>query len=221
LIIADAALETIPKELLKSPGIVNHALSKRKRPNEILLDRSYHHQSMKKLKHNMRRGRPDIVHIDLIEATSSPLYLEKKLRICVHTISEKAIFIGESVRLPKSYFRFEGLFEKLFKEKKIYSQNIELLSVTDMKFEDLVKELRSTLTIGLSRNGVDHNLKDISLELLNEKRPVIVIGGFPRNSFTSSTKAGLDNIYSISDKPLDANIVIGRIIYEYEKALGK
>lgn len=221
MIIADAALETIPKELHNNPGIIKYALSKQKNPNQILLDRSFHHHSMLKLKNNMRRGRPDIVYLALIEATTSPLYLEKKLKIFVHTIDGKVISIGDLLRLPKSYFRFEGLFEKLFKEKKIFSGDVELLSIANMTFKDLIRKTRSTLTVGLSRTGVERNLEEISLELLGEKRPVLVVGGFPRNSFISSTKDNLDKIFSISNRSLDTNIVISRIIYEYEKSLGK
>ncbi|MCP8317603.1 MAG: 16S rRNA methyltransferase, partial [archaeon] len=59
LILAESALELIPHELWKHPSVVKHASSKGKKVSEILLDRSYHHSAMLRLKDSEKRGRPD------------------------------------------------------------------------------------------------------------------------------------------------------------------
>jgi rRNA small subunit pseudouridine methyltransferase Nep1 len=125
LVIAEASLETVPKQIVKHMSVIMHAKRLGKKPREILLDRSYHHSAMVagKLESMWKRGRPDIVHFALQEALSTPLYLENKLSVYVYTINNKVILIGSNLRMPKSYFRFEGLMMKLFKDKIIISQH--------------------------------------------------------------------------------------------------
>ena len=54
---------------------------KNRYPDNILLDRSFHHFAMNVLSDAHKRGRPDLVHFSLLEATSTPLYLNNKLNI--------------------------------------------------------------------------------------------------------------------------------------------
>ncbi|MFQ6134431.1 MAG: ribosome biogenesis protein [Nitrososphaerales archaeon] len=221
LIIADAALETIPEELRGHPSVTRHAKSRGKKPGEMLLDRSHHHAAMLKMKDHYRRGRPDLVHIALLEATSTPLYLEDRLKVCLHTIGGRAIFIGESVRLPKSYFRFEGLMEQLFREGEVVSERRRLLEVVDMSFKGLLRRVEPSETVGLSRVGRPSSFEGVAGELAATDRPVLVVGGFPRGHFTEATYSCLDKVYSVSRHPLETNVVIARVIYEYEKVTGK
>lgn len=217
LIIAEAALETVPKAITKHPSVVKHASKKDKPPHEILLDRSYHHAAMLKLDNAGKRGRSDLVHFALLEATSTPLYQKNMLTIYVHTIAGKAIFLHENVRLPKSYFRFEGLMEELFKEGKVKSEDKVLMEVKDMSFEDLLNVVKPTKIIGLSRAGAKSNAETIAKSIDNKS--AIVIGGFPRNHFSPKISAKLDCLYSISEYSLEAHVVIARILYECEKLL--
>jgi len=217
LIIADAALETVPKVITKHPAVVKHASKKGKPPHEILLDRSYHHAAMLKLDNAGKRGRPDLIHFALLEATLIPLYQKNMLTIYVHTIAGKAIFLHENVRLPKSYFRFEGLMEELFKEGKVKSEDKVLMEVKDMLFEDLLNVIKPTKVIGLSRTGAKSNAETVARSIDNKS--AIVIGGFPRSHFPSTVSEKLDCLYSISEYSLEAHVVIARILYEYEKLL--
>ena len=119
LILAESSLELVPKELQNHNSVISHSKKLGKKPSEIILDNSWHFGAMKGIKNEIKRGRPDLVHFSLLEATSIPLYYEKKISIYVHTIDDKVIFIGDDVRLPKSYHRFIGLIEKLFSEKVV------------------------------------------------------------------------------------------------------
>ena len=222
LIIADAALETIPLELQRHPSITKLAKTRGKKPKEMLLDRSYHHAAMQTtLKDHHRRGRPDLIHMALLEATSTPLYSENRLKIRLHTIGGNAIFIEESVRLPKSYFRFEGLMEQLFQEGKVTSRDRRLIETVNTDFKGLLSTVDPSETIGLSRVGRSSCFEDVAAELVATDRPVLVVGGFPRGHFTEATRSCLDKVYSIGRPPLEASVVIARVIYEYEKALEK
>lgn len=220
MILAESALELIPNEVWKHPSVVKHASSKGKKVSGILLDRSYHHSAMLKLKDADKRGRPDIVHFSLLEATSSPLYMRGLMEIYVHTIADEVIKLGKYVRLPKTYFRFEGLMEKLFKERKILSSNNEtLLEMEERSFKELISEIKPSITIGLSRLGERNNFEGVAKELSKYDKPVFVVGGFPRGHFSQSIASNFDKLYSCHELPLEAHVVIARIIYEFEKQL--
>ena len=57
----------------------------------------------KKLNNWRKRGRPDIVHLCLLEALESPLNKNKILSVYVHTYDNKIIYINPEVRLPRNY----------------------------------------------------------------------------------------------------------------------
>ncbi len=215
LIIAEAALETIPKQIAKHPSVAKHASRKDRSEDEILLDRSYHHSAMLKLENAERRGRPDLVHFALLEATSTPLYRKNLLNVYVHTVANKVIFLSENVRLPKSYFRFEGLMEELLNNGKVSSDSTMLMELKDMKFQDLVSKLKPRKVIGLSRMGARSSAEEVAKMIDSET--AIVVGGFPRGHFSNTVSSTINYTYSISELALEAHLVIARILYEYEK----
>jgi rRNA small subunit pseudouridine methyltransferase Nep1 len=228
LVIGEASLETVPKQLVRHMSVISHAKRLGKKPTEILLDRSYHHSAMVagKLESMWKRGRPDIVHFALQEALSTPLYLENKLSVYVYTINNKVILIGSNLRMPKSYFRFEGLMMKLFKDKIIKSQQdnrtlLELLN--DVKFEHLIKNMaRCSKSIGLSSSGLASTAEDVVSRYIDGTDPsqcTIVIGGFPKGHFSDYISNYLDNSYSIGKTKLEAHVVIARVLYECEKKM--
>ncbi len=219
LIIAEAALETVPSSIAKHPSVVKHATRKDRPADEILLDRSYHHGAMLKLKDAGKKGRPDLVHFALLEATSTPLYQRNMLKVYIHTTANKVIFLNENVRLPKSYFRFEGLMEDLFKTKKVESNSDLLMELNDMEFGDLISKLRLTRVIGLSRIGAKSSAEEVVKMI--DSNTAIVIGGFPRGHFSKNVSNKINYTCSISDLALEAHVVIARILYECEKILFK
>lgn len=221
LIIAESALETVPKQLWKYQSVKKHAASRKKKPRDILLDRSYHHTAMLGMKDNEMRGRPDLIHSVLLEATSTPLFINNHLNVWIHTYNDQVIYLKKSIRLPKSYFRFEGLIEQLFREKKIVSNGQSLLELFNYDLKSLLQKIKPSQIIGLSTSGLSSNFESIATELSMTERPVIVVGGFPRNHFSESTCSVFTKIASVNNHSLEANIVVARIIYEYEKLIIK
>jgi len=228
LIIADASLETIPESIMGHKSVLRHAQRLGKKPSELLLDRSYHHSAMKseELMDVWKRGRPDIVHFALAEALSTPLYLKNKLDVYIHTTNSKLILTGQYLRIPKSYFRFEGLMMKLFKDRSISSEfdNKPLLEILDdISFEYLIKNIiRSHNSIGFSSRGVISTVQEVVSKYVNpsiESRCAIIIGGFPKGCFSSDVQKNLDILYSIGDLSLEAHVVVARVLYECEKLL--
>ena len=92
-----------------------------KNPSEILLDNSWHFAAMKGINNEIKEE--DLISFIFLywRQLQFHLYLQNKIKIYIHTIDDKVIYIGENVHIPKSYHRFDGLIEKLFLEKIIQS----------------------------------------------------------------------------------------------------
>jgi len=217
LILAQSSLELVPKELRSHPSVISHAQKLGKKSSEILLDNSWHFGAMKGMNNEIKRGRPDLIHFSILEATTIPLYFENKIKIFIHTINDKVISIGENVHIPKSYHRFAGLFEKLFLEKTIKIDNQKLLSIKDQSFSKLIDELSPSQIIGLSTTGKPSSFEKVSTNLIDNS--CIVIGGFQKGHFSDSIKNKFTDLFSVESASLETHVVIARILYEYEKTI--
>lgn len=209
----------MPREIAGHAAVKNHAQKLGLKPLETLLDRSYHHAAMLKMEDGNKRGRPDIVHFALMEALGTPLFLKGMLRVYVHTVNDKLIAIADNLRIPKSYFRFEGLMVGLFRDREVKSdEGAVLMEISDGTFADLLGAVKPARVIGLSTTGVQGTVeKAVAENLANDC--AFVIGGFPRGHFSENTTKLLNLTYSISDLGLEAHVVTARILYECEKLL--
>jgi rRNA small subunit pseudouridine methyltransferase Nep1 len=221
LVIAETALETIPLEIFRHSSL-KKIRDSGKKPTQILLDRTFHHFAIlsSNLKQDYKRARPDILHIILLNVLATPLFKNNQLKVFVHTINNQVIKIGDNLRIPKSYSRYEGLILDLFKNKKIKSKDgCLLLELNDnLSFSDLLdKHIKPDVITGLSTNGIFKNFEYVSKELFEFKNPCIVIGGFPKGHFSKDIESRLEKKYSISNLSLEAHIVISRLLYEFEK----
>lgn len=227
LVIAEAALETVPSEIASHRSIQNHTRKINRPHTEILLDRSYHHYAMidNRLESQWKRGRPDIIHFALMEALSTPLYIRKMVKVYVSTINNEAIFIGDDLRIPKSYFRFEGLMIDLFKNKVVKSPDSKkkLLELrANMPFGELINGMLKPRTlIGLSSIGASSSAEQVVSMYAKESNIdcAFVVGGFPRGHFLSGTTKYFNKLHSIETISLESHVVIARILYECEKLL--
>lgn len=188
----------------------------------MLLDKSYHYAAMKRLDNSEKRGRPDIVHFALMEALSTPLFLQRKMRIYVHTARDKVIAIADNLRIPKSYLRFEGLMVKLFNEGSVKSeQGGVLMEVVDRTVQDLLASISPDRVVGLSSTGVRSTSENVARVITGSENSAFVIGGFPRGRFAETTSRHIGPTYSVNSEGLEAHVVIARVIYECEKLLEK
>ena len=217
LILAESALEIVPKELQNHNSVLASSRRWNKKPSEILLDVSWHFAAMKGIKNEIKRGRPDLVHFCLLEACSIPLYFENKLRIYVHTIDDKVILLGENVRLPKSYHRFIGLIEKLYSTGIIEENGKKLLEIKKMDFGKLIDKIAPKEVIGLSVKGATNSYEKLAKTI--KKDSCIVVGGFPKGHFSDQIVKKINNLVSVDKNPLEAHVIISRVLYEYEKEL--
>ena len=217
LILSESALELVPYELEEHPSVVSHAKKLGKYPSDILLDNSWHFAAMKGIKNEIKRGRPDLVHFSILEATSIPLYYQNKLNLFVHTIDNKVIHFGKNVHIPKSYHRFQGVIEKLFQEKKIMSKNELLLDMKEQTFSELIEEINPSNVIGFSTEGELSSYQKIASEI--PYNSCIVLGGFQKGHFSDSVQNKITNLYSVGNESFECHVVTSRILYEYEKTI--
>ena len=217
LILSESALELVPYELQEHPSVISHAKKLGKHPSEILLDNSWHFAAMKGIKNEIKRGRPDLVHFSILEATTIPLYYQNKLNLFVHTIDNKVIHFGKNVHIPKSYHRFQGVIEKLFREKNVLSKNELLLEIKDQTFSELIHEINPSNVIGFSTSGQSSSYQKIASEIPDNS--CIVIGGFQKGHFSDSTQSEITNLYSIGNDSFEGHVIVSRILYEYEKTI--
>ena len=217
LIISESALELVPFELENHPSVVSHARKLGKYPSEILLDNSWHFAAMKGIKNEIKRGRPDLVHFSILEATTIPLYLQNKLNLFVHTVDDKVIHFGKNVHLPKSYHRFQGVIEKLYQEKKIMTKNELLLQIKEQTFSELIEEINPSKIIGFSTEGKLSSYEKIATQISDDS--CIIIGGFQKGHFSDSIQNKITDLYSIGHESFEGHVITSRILYEYEKTI--
>jgi rRNA small subunit pseudouridine methyltransferase Nep1 len=219
-VLAESALETIPRKILSHPSILHIAKKRGLNPRNLLLDRSYHHRAMGCLKNSQKRGRPDIAHITLLDVLGTPLNKRGLLKTYIHTTDNHIIELSSKIRLPRNYNRFVGLFEQLYKLKNIPKDEEFLLSLYKENLTNLINRLKPSRVFAFSSIGNLKRVGVIGKMLAKENKPLIIIGGFAHGHFKKETLNLADEIISISQEALEASIVASRIIYEYEVSIG-
>jgi len=220
VILAESSLELVPKEIVGHPSIRLDARRRRKRPEQLLLDRSYHHRAMVGLPDSERRGRPDIIHITLLTSLGSPLNLTGHLMLYVHTVGDHVVSVSPRLRIPRNSERFKGLMEQLFESQRVPPTGEPLLEIRKMDLCGLLETIDPTYTVGFTVQGEDRRLQDLAMSLAREKRPVAMIGGFPRGRFSKETISLTDEVARIYPVGLETWTVAAWLIFAYEQALG-
>lgn len=224
--IAESALQRVPVEIQSHSQIIRYAKRREKPPSEVLLDRAFHHAAMIRLSKTSRAypvqkmGRPDIVHNVLLQVLETPLNWEGHLRTFVHTQDDYVISIDPTVRLPRNYTRFVGLVEQLFAEKRVPRTGPTLLSVRKMSLPQLVSHVESSDVIAFSTLGKPELLRQVSDHVCKLRNPIVLIGGFPRGHFTDRTRRAVSETFKIDHQSLDAWVVAGRFVYDFEWSIG-
>jgi rRNA small subunit pseudouridine methyltransferase Nep1 len=220
LIIAESALEPIPEHLWMHPSIQRHAKKYRKSPRFVLLDRSYHYAAMRRLEHNEKRGRPDIVNFALLEALGSPLNKEGLLKVYVHTIGNHVISIDSATRLPKNCNRFVSLIEQLFEYERVPPQlpKKTLLTLEHKTLSQLIHKVKPSYVLAFSRTGKLCTLEEAVARISGFDEPLVIVGGFPHGHFSEATIRLANDVIAVDPEMMEACTVISRIIYEFERA---
>jgi rRNA small subunit pseudouridine methyltransferase Nep1 len=224
--LVESALQLIPEEIRAHSQIRLYAKRRQKLPEQVLLDRAFHNAAMRQLarKHHKipveKMGRPDIVHNALLQVLETPLNWQGYLRTFVHTQDDEVIVISPRVRLPKNYVRFVGLIEQLFAIGKVPSEGEPLLTLEKMSLQDLVNRLAPSDVLGFSTLGKPMLLREVAQYATRFQNPAVFVGGFPRGHFDSRTRSLVTEMFQIDLRSLDAWVVAGRFVYDFEWAIG-
>ena len=213
VVVAEAALELVPSELLKTAAVRNDSERRGVEASRMLLDQSFHHSAMLKLKEQYKRGRPDLVHITLMNLVSTPMYLDGALKVYVHTWDDAILEIREGTRLPKSYIRFRGIMEKVLSG----GGGEGLIKVQGGTVKDVLRTIRPDWVCGLSTQGAPMGLDELSAILMSRNNPCAIVGGFPHGHFSQETLQVMNRLVRIDPRPLEAHVVAARLVYEAEK----
>ena len=217
IILAESSLELIPNEMHNHPSVTSYSKKFKKDPSKTLLDNSWHFGAMKGLENEIKRGRPDILHLTLLSLCTTPAFYENKITVFVHTINDEIISINNNTRLPKSYHRFQGLMEKLFLTKKIESEDEILMKIEKLSLSQIISKIKPTKIIGLTTNGQKTTLGKLVEQI--QENSCILIGGFQKGHFSKETEKIIEKSFSIHDSSLEAHLVASRLVYEYEKTI--
>ena len=218
-ILAECALEPIPIELRNHPKFRRYA-KKQKRPLEtIIFDKSIHSFLINNPEVYEKRGRPDLVHISLHSILSTPLCKTGHLKIFLHTVNDLVIQVDPSIRLPRNYIRFVGLISQLFEMGQVPPKGLSLLSIRRMTMKQLIDEIKPKYTILFSETGQEVELMNFMCEAIDHIPLAVIVGGFPHGNFSKETYQCANETLAISKIPLDAHVVVSRVIYAYEMAV--
>lgn len=216
MVLAESSLELVPAGLCGHPSVVSHASRMQKKPSGMLLDNSWHFAAMRGMENELKRGRPDLVHAAVLAATATPLYRQGMVRLFVHTLDDHVIEFGNNVRLPRSYHRFAGLMEGLFRGEPGAARD-GLLDMRQETFPELVDKLRPSGIVGLSRVGAQSSFEELAGRL--DEDACVVVGGFQKGHFSKPVLDRMDRTYSVGAASHDAHMVVSRLLYEYEKTI--
>ncbi len=220
VLLIESSLELVPPEIAGHPSVIRNAGRRGKKPTEVLLDVSLHYHAMRKLRNRGKRGRPDIVHVTLLELLSSPLNLEGRLRLLIHTVNDYVIEVSPETRIPRNYNRFVGLMEQLLTAGRVPPNSEEpLMKARPSTLTSLLKELGADGIILLSEGGVRVSPRDICRKAVELEVP-IAIGCFPHGDFSEEAREAALETYSIYGRTLDTWVVASRIASGCEELFG-
>jgi len=221
LLLAEAGLELVPRSLWGHPAVKASAKRRSKRPGEILLDVSLHRFAMSRLRDREKRGRPDIAHFCLLLALSSLINRAGLLDVRIHTYPGKVIGVSPHVRLPRNYNRFTGLMEQLLVEGRVPPRSEEpLLWIEEGDLAKLLESLKPSKVYLLSEKGGLKPSSALAYEVIEERRPLVIIGCFQAGDFSELFYEIADEVVAIARISLDAWIVTAKVLSSIEDALG-
>ncbi len=182
-----------------------------------ILDQNFHAKILASLNDREKRGRPDVVHLALLDATSTPLFQDGFLGLFLRTRQGFAIQVKTGTRPPRTLQRFCGVMAKLL-SGKYGAEEERLFSIeSNQSFEMLVKAQGVDRIISLSSLGLPFSLRDlVASETHEDGNTAWVIGGFAHGHFEKEVIQLSDLVASISKRTLPAHVVSARICYELE-----
>ena len=218
IVLLEAGLETVPRELWGHPQVRRSAARYGVEPGEMLLDKSLHYHAMAGLSRKWKRGRPDIVHTTLLVLLESPLAREGLLEVYLHVIDGRVFAFRRGVRPPKNYERFRGLMAQLLRLGRVPPEGEPLIYKVADHLADFTGRFGGLILMW--ERGRPARPSEVVVRAMATGLPV-GIGAFPRGDFERSTLRKAVESYSIAGgRPLTAWEVACRLVVAGEELAG-
>jgi rRNA small subunit pseudouridine methyltransferase Nep1 len=218
LILEQASLELLPKRIQTHESALKVQRLFGVKPERQILDKNFHRSGILLLKDQEKRGRPDVVHFALLDATSTPLFNTGKIRIIIHTILGDTIILRPGTRPPRTLQRFCGVVSKLLsKPGEAEDELFETLG--RLNFSDLLRKLEVKEVLSLTKMGIMSDLREIVRVSLQNNSAAWIVGGFAKGHFDPQVTSNSNRMISIHKESLPAHVVTARLSYDLERAL--
>ena len=181
----------------------------------------------KQLKKDPNIFRPDILHQELLALLDAPLNKAGLLKIYIQTTKHVLIDVHPSIRIPRTYKRFAGLFVQLLHKMKIKAQNESktLLKVIKNPVSQYLPA--GTRAYGLSSQGTLYRPMALARELLTFDNPqqaphatCFVIGAMSTGHVRMDDYPFIEQMISVSEYPLSGAAAIARLLGAMEERWG-
>ena len=220
LILAEAELELIPKNIVSKPAIISQSKKHHKKASQMILDASFHHSAMRHLPDWRRRGRPDITHIFLLTVLESIANKKGLIKdIIIHTRNDDIIAVNPETRIMRNYTRFIGLMEQLFENEIISKEEKTLLSLKkNTSLVNLLKRYEKDYIICFSETGKKISMPDYFLDLKTNavENIVCIIGGFPNGKFHTDLSSYINDEICIYPEAITAWTTANEVLVYYQ-----
>jgi len=218
IVLLESPLELVPEPLWGHPQVRRSAERYGIGVNEVLLDKSLHYNAMGVLPQKWKRGRPDIVHITLLNILDSPLAERGLIDVYVHVYDGRVFRVEPNTRIPKNYERFKGLMAQLLREGRVPPRGDPLIYEAYESLAGLIEEYGRLIL--LWEKGEPASPPIVAARGLATGAP-LGIGMFPRGDFRRSTLRKAGEYYSLyRGVPLKAWTVASRILAALEEMYG-
>lgn len=215
VIIENSSIELLPESLWSHESAKRVQDSFGVAPRMQILDWNYHRAGMSKLRNIEKRGRPDVVHFALLDATSTPVFTSGKLKVVIHALNGDAISPKNNTRPPRTLNRFCGVMAKILAGEEGPAERNLFQIERKKSFKDLLSMYRIQESVSLTRLGSGIDLRDLVKS--ESSRRAYSIGGFAHGHFDEEVILN-SNPMSISKDPLAAHVVTARVAYELERS---
>ena len=215
IVLLESALEIVPEEIRSHPQVVRTARRYGLRPDEMLLDAGIHWKAMRSLENWWRRGRPDIVHLSLLNLLEKRPVLEGLAEVAVHVQDGRVFALAPDVRIPKNYDRFKGLMAQVLRLGRAPPEGRPLIWKASDSLEGY---LGGRGLILLSEDAPQEARPADVLREAAETGMAVGFGAFPRGDFSEGVKALARRAYRIrGGEPLkswDVACALSNALYE-------
>ena len=163
-----------------------------------------------------------MLHLALLDITSTPLYIENRVSVVIHTWGNDTIWLKEGVRVPRTLLRFNGLVSKILSNEMGKDESRLFNLRRSQSFEELLEEIQASNVVSLTKIGKPTDLRELishNTGLSSQGKNAWIVGGFAFGHFQDEVIEASDYIISISSYSLPSHVVTARLTYELERAL--